>query len=134
NRLRGHYERNGSGGVLQRREVKLRVPEATGTLTDGGEAVLVVRPEHVSVLTPAEPADGRENRLEGTVVDVSYLGSSRKVEVRLADGHTLVAREQPERWRPVSHGERVSVCFSCREAVLLPYSAGDMADARALAP
>jgi putative spermidine/putrescine transport system ATP-binding protein len=134
NRLRGHFARNGSGGILQRREVKLRVPEATGRLADGSEAVLVVRPEHVSVLASADAADGRENRLEGTVVDVMYLGSSRKVEVRLADGHTVVAREQPERWRPIAHGDRVEVCFSCRESVLLPYAEDDMADARALAP
>jgi putative spermidine/putrescine transport system ATP-binding protein len=134
NRLRGYYERNGSGGILRQREIKLRVPEATGKLTDGGEAVLVVRPEHVSVLEPAEGSDRHENRLDGTVVDVMYLGSSRKVEVRLPDGHTVIAREQPERWRPVAHGDRVNVCFSCRESVLLPYSADDMADARALAP
>jgi putative spermidine/putrescine transport system ATP-binding protein len=134
NRLRGHYERNGSGGILRRQEVKLRVPEATGRLSTGSEAVLVVRPEHVSVLASAEPPDGRENRLEGTVVDVMYLGSSRKVEVRLPDGHTVIAREQPERWRPVAHGDRVTVGFSCRESVLLPYSPDDMADARALAP
>jgi putative spermidine/putrescine transport system ATP-binding protein len=133
NRLRGHYHRNGTGGVLQRREVNFRVPDADRQLADGAEAVLVVRPEHVSVLEPSESADGHENRLEGTVVDVLYLGSSRKVEVRLPDGHTLVAREQAGRWRPVAHGDRVAVSLCCRESVLLPYSADEMADVRALA-
>jgi putative spermidine/putrescine transport system ATP-binding protein len=133
NRLRGLYHRNGSRGVLRRRDVALRVSEAAKGVADGEEAVLVVRPERVSVFDPAEAGDAEENRLDGVVVDVLDLGSSRKVEVRLSDGHTLFAREQPGRWRPVAHGDRVAVTFSCRDAVLLPYSENELADVRALA-
>jgi putative spermidine/putrescine transport system ATP-binding protein len=133
NRLRGQYRANGSGGILECHETRLRVADRRPAVPDGADAVLVVRPEHIQVRHVGAETGVDVNCLEGTVVDVLYLGSSRKVEVRLANGHALVAREQAGRWQPVAHGDRVAVSFSCSAPVLLPYSAQDMEDVSALA-
>jgi putative spermidine/putrescine transport system ATP-binding protein len=132
NRLRGSYSPNGRGGILERRDVKLRVPTAEAAVSSGSEAVLVVRPEHLVVHCAGTEAEPRENRLEGKVCNVIYLGSTRKVEVELPDGHVLFAREQAGRWQPVEHGDRVAVSFSADDSVLLPFSAQELADVRAL--
>src|SRR5919197_6034910 len=49
NRLRGQYRANGSGGILECHETRLRVADRRQAVPDGADAVLVVRPEHIQV-------------------------------------------------------------------------------------
>ena len=88
------------------------------TFPSGTNVVVAVRPERVK-LTPAGSGSAS---LRGTVVDVIYLGTSRKVVVRLADGQqgvALVAAETLE-GSGIAPSQAVSLSWSAAHARAFP--------------
>jgi putative spermidine/putrescine transport system ATP-binding protein len=122
NMLRGRLERDGDGTWLQRGEWRWRVdPTVAGArgLHDGDSAALVVRPEHLRVIALDAPRSDA-NRVEATVTEVLYLGSTRKIELKLPDGLAAVVREPAATagdWRP---GDRIRLEWSMDRAVVVP--------------
>ncbi len=83
----------------------------------GERATLVVRPEHMRISsTSADPAD---NRVAGRVSDLAYLGSHRRVGVRLEDGTRVVLEEPADPSRGVEYGEEVVVGWRAEHGVLV---------------
>ena len=67
-----------------------RVPEEA--LRDApGDVRIGVRPEKVRVLPASETSDGADNRIDGTVKDVSYIGVSTQYIIHTPTGEELVA-------------------------------------------
>jgi putative spermidine/putrescine transport system ATP-binding protein len=93
--------------------------DAAADHSGGGRGALLVRPERV-VLRPdgARTAPG-ENVLRGTVRQVVYLGSSRRVEVRLEHGGTALAREQAGMHTSVQPGDCVQVTWPSASGVVV---------------
>jgi putative spermidine/putrescine transport system ATP-binding protein len=122
NMLRGRLERDGDGTWLLRGEWRWRVdPRVAGArgLHDGEPAALVVRPEHLRVIALDAPRTDA-NRVEATVTEVLYLGSTRKIELKLPDGLAAVVREPAATagdWRP---GDRIRLEWSVERAVVVP--------------
>src|SRR3982074_1828713 len=63
----------GSGGTF-------RVARGTSAATQGGRAVLLIRPEDISVTTTAERAESQDV-LAGTIRDISYHGDTFRLDV-----------------------------------------------------
>jgi putative spermidine/putrescine transport system ATP-binding protein len=122
NMLRGRLERDGDGTWLQRGEWRWRVdPTVAGAsgLHDGSPAALVVRPEHLRV-TALDAPRSEANRVDATVTEVLYLGSTRKIELKLPDGLATVVREPAATagdWRP---GDKIRLEWSVDRAVVVP--------------
>ena len=122
NMLRGRLERDGGGTWLQRGAWRWRVdPSVAGArgLHDGAAAALVVRPEHLRVMALDAPRTDA-NTVEATVTEVLYLGSTRKIELKLPDGQAAVVREPAATagdWRP---GDQIRLEWSVERAVVVP--------------
>ena len=84
------------------------------SLPVGSKSVLVVRPERLRLYELAEPAPVDANSVPVDIVDVVYLGSARKVGVRLPDGNLGLVREQA--------GESTSLCVG--DSAQLVWAAG----------
>jgi putative spermidine/putrescine transport system ATP-binding protein len=127
NMLRGRLERDADGTWLKRGVWRWRVdPAVAGAvgLSDGEPAALVVRPEHLRVLALDAPQTSA-NRIEATVTEILYLGSTRKIELTLPDGLAAVVREPAATagdWRP---GDQVRLEWSMDHAVVVPDPALD---------
>ncbi|HEX2316384.1 MAG TPA: ABC transporter ATP-binding protein [Thermomonospora sp.] len=90
----------------------------TGSLT--GAAALVIRPERLAVAEAgARPEPGR-NALPATVVREIYLGSARKLELRLPDGGEALVREPAGGVSAARPGDEVTLTWRVEDAVLLP--------------
>jgi spermidine/putrescine ABC transporter ATP-binding subunit len=66
-------------------KVTVRVRE---DIRAGARVTLMIRPERVLIGTEASTAP---NRLRGVVVDVTYTGDSKKLQVRVSDSETISA-------------------------------------------
>jgi len=126
NLLRGRLEHEDGAAWLVRGSSRWRVDpalaEAQGVVADG-PAALVVRPEHLHVVALDSSPDGR-NAIEAAVTEVLYLGSSRKIELAMPDGHAMVVRESAGAsgdWRP---GDRVRLEWSVDRGVVVPDPSG----------
>jgi putative spermidine/putrescine transport system ATP-binding protein len=119
NRVSGVYHRDPMASRLTRASMALPAPTHPH-LNHGSPAVLVIRPEHVHVGTPPERSDAAAEALAGEVSEILYLGGTRRVEVRLANDLTLVARQQAGTWKPIAVGDRVALTYDPKQAVLLP--------------
>jgi len=95
--------------------------EATrGELPDARDVAVVVRPERVS-LHPDGPPPATANAVSGRVVQHIYFGNSRKVEVRLDDGATVLVRESASAAvTPVHADDHVWLTFRPEDAAVLP--------------
>ena len=89
----------------------VRAPKNLGDIGTAG--AIGVRPEKLMLLEPGQESKG--NRLDGTVVDTSYLGVLTQYTVEGADGLRLLVSEQnvdrttrSDTWRP---GERVALTW-----------------------
>jgi putative spermidine/putrescine transport system ATP-binding protein len=89
------------------------------TVGDGASGALVVRPERFSIRREGQAPAPDDNVLSGTVRQVIYLGSARKVEVDLPFGKVLVVRETVSAGDPVQPGQTVEVFWSPRDSVLV---------------
>lgn len=71
----------------------IALPEAS--LQTGDRATLIVRPEKVRI-SRDEPQE-QDNRVQGTVEDIAYLGNLSTFHVRLASGELIKAQTANER-------------------------------------
>src|SRR6185503_8443109 len=122
NILKGQFTTDGSGGWLVRGESRWRVSPAASKragLDDGAAGALVVRPERIR-LTDRDGAAPGVNAVAATVTEVLFLGSIRRYDVVLPDGHHAVVRVQAgteERaWQPA---DQVTVTWPVDDAVLV---------------
>lgn len=80
-------------------------------LAEAAAAAITVRPERMRILPDGVvPADGH-NHVNGTVTEIIYIGSSRKVGVALPDGSRIHVREQSGDQSQVHGGANVKVCW-----------------------
>jgi putative spermidine/putrescine transport system ATP-binding protein len=117
NCFRGRYRRDGGHGVVVGERLELRGP-AVNT-AEGDDAVLVVRPERVSIRREGVNPSNGANILQGTVKQVIYLGAARKTEVILSDGRELVVRESASVGEGAETGQQVEAFWDPRDSVLL---------------
>lgn len=86
-----------------------------GSLEKGGEAVIVLRPEDIS-LTPLPGA----NELEGVVELSMFLGSNKQLRVSL-DGERIVTYVDPE--LTIREGTRIKVYVKPEDVIVYPREA-----------
>lgn len=109
----------------------LRAERAPGEQV-GDEAAIVVRPERLRILgRDGIPVDG-DNAVSATVTDVVYLGSSRKLVLRLVNGDACVVRETAGQHSAAAPGEDVTVTWPVSAGVMVPASRRDLAAAAEL--
>ncbi|MFI7135098.1 ABC transporter ATP-binding protein [Nonomuraea sp. NPDC050153] len=112
--LRGDVTPDGIG-------VCARLLRAPGELSEKAGA-LVVRPERLSVREAGFSPGSGWNALPATVTGEIYLGSSRKLELRLPDGSSALVREQAGSLSDARGGEEVTLTWRVADSVLLPDS------------
>ncbi|MER6948535.1 ABC transporter ATP-binding protein [Nonomuraea sp. NPDC000554] len=110
--LRGDVSAGGLG-------VCARLVKAPGSL-DGGPGALVVRPERLTVRQAEHEAQDGWNALPATVTGEIYLGSSRKLELKLPDGSPALVREQAGSLSDARRGDEVTLTWRVTDSVLLP--------------
>jgi putative spermidine/putrescine transport system ATP-binding protein len=106
-------------------DVVLRAPSAPG-LAHGDAAVVVVRPESMRLLAASTDLPADHNRVQGSIAQLIYLGSYRKVLVTLRSGQTVVVREQAHDGGVASDGS-VLVAWRVDDSVLLANPQGPAA-------
>lgn len=90
-----------------------------GEAARGADVAVVVRPERIRIVAGDErPA--AVNAVPGSVTQHIYFGSSRKVEVSLDDGSTVLVRESAADITPVAPGQRIWLTFAPDNATVLP--------------
>jgi putative spermidine/putrescine transport system ATP-binding protein len=117
----GRYRRDGNFGIVASEQLELRGPAVTDTANQ--DAVLVVRPERVSIRREGVTPTASANVLQGTVKQVIYLGSARKTEVVLSDGRELVVREPAGVGESPESGQPVEAFWDPEHSVMLTGSA-----------
>jgi putative spermidine/putrescine transport system ATP-binding protein len=113
----GRVEHRGDTHSLVGDGYDLRACDAN--VPHGSSGVLVVRPERFTVRRNGNRPGDNHNVLRGRVRQVIYLGSSRKIEVDLPDGRSLVVREPVSAGDPVSSGDEVEVFWAPEDSVLV---------------
>ncbi len=111
-------------GTVVRAGDPLEVATAIGTLHSsrpsrvpaGAPAVVLVRPEHVSVSAAAAEPQG--DRFPGTVTGVTYLGASTHVGVRVGDQHLRAIAADAAVIPPA--GSPCLVSWSAADSLVLP--------------
>lgn len=118
-------------GAFDRLGASLRLA-STAVSTSG--SALLIRPEHLALHPRDGGAPAGYNCLPGTVRELVYLGSTRRVEVVLDDGQHVVARTPivPGGGGPIP-GDPVVVGWDPECGVLLADPAGTQALAEAVA-
>ena len=112
----GTLGRSGRDRVLVVDHHELVVSESA--LADGEPAAIVVRPDHVAVVRDGAVASGH-NVLAGTVREVIYLGTARKLEVEMPDGRTMIVREPADVPAAVTRGDDVRLSWDPHSAALV---------------
>ncbi len=119
NFLRGKIA-SASGG-----QVEIHMPGFAATANGNGiaaqagqAAVAALRPEKIRLAAPAAAAETAPCQVSGRVADITYLGSSVEVEVRLADGETLLATV-PAGQRSFTEGEAIVASWAPDAAILV---------------
>jgi len=96
-----------------------RVPLPPAAEADAiAQPAIMIRPERLAVGPPDPGADG-EAQLHGRIRQVVYLGSSRRIEIQLTDGRTLIAREVSAHDSRLNEGDGVRVTWRLADSVLL---------------
>lgn len=119
NFLRGKISATGGG------QVEIEVPgfvtsaDANGIAAQAGQAaVAALRPEKIRLTPPAVGTTAAPCRVRGHVGDITYLGSSIEVEIRLAGGETLLATV-PAGQRSFTPGEAIVASWAPDAAILV---------------
>jgi putrescine transport system ATP-binding protein len=99
---------------------RLRVSSKAAAAT-GERVAVAVRPEKVRITT-ASPAQAHENRMQGVVESIGYLGDVSVYSVRLSDGSLVRAAltntaRLPE--RPIRREDRVWLSWAAEAALVL---------------
>ena len=118
--LRGAAEAAGNDTILTIGEQKVM---ARGRRPAGETPVVLLRPEKLTLVDGASPAEAGLNRLSGTVREAIYLGSGSKYEVELADGTAAIVRS-PLGAPEFTIGQRADIVFAPHAATLLADDAG----------
>jgi len=84
----------------------------------GQAAVAALRPEKIRLAAPAIGLEAVSCAVRGRVGDIAYLGSSIEVEVRLADGETLLATV-PAGQRSFAEGEEIVASWAPDAAIIV---------------
>ncbi|MFE3454768.1 ABC transporter ATP-binding protein [Nonomuraea sp. NPDC059194] len=118
--LRGPVSDQGIGVCARNLRVQGDLSDISGAGGIGGrDGALVVRPERLAVRKPGHEAEAGWNALPGTVTGEIYLGSSRKLELRLPDGSPALVREQAGGLSEARVGDEVTLTWRVADAVLL---------------
>jgi putative spermidine/putrescine transport system ATP-binding protein len=126
NILRGIAHTDGDDHILVTSCGTFRAPRARN-LDRIKDAAISVRPERMRVLPTSQTCDDA-NRVTARVSQIIYVGSSRKVEVKLPDGSLMQVREQPRDQIDVEEGAEVAVCWPSTASNLLPVEQGGRGD------
>jgi ABC-type Fe3+/spermidine/putrescine transport system ATPase subunit len=112
------------GEIVERRDGHVRVRVGDHVLTAVGpaaaepparEVTLAIRPESVRLDTA--PADAPDNRLDGSVVEATFLGNIVDYQI---DAGGLVLRVQADRHVVREVGSRVRLTIPIEECVAMP--------------
>jgi spermidine/putrescine ABC transporter ATP-binding subunit len=101
---------------------KIRVARGTSAAALGARAVLLIRPEDISVTTTAERAESQDV-LAGTIKDISYHGDTFKLDVAVGTD-VLKVKVARERGAGMEHGDRVFLTWRSGVVRLLPAADG----------
>ncbi len=92
--------------------------EIEGHQPNDTRVALVIRPERLLVAAETSELGGRENRLQGTISEVIYLGSRRRLVVQGASGVFLVDESASGRRQEI--GDFVWVAWGRGDGCLVP--------------
>ena len=95
-----------------------RLTAGRGAQPTGTAVAVVVRPERIRI-EPDGPRPGSNNAVPGRILQHIYFGNSRKVEVRLDDGTTVLVRESAGALSPGNADDRVWLTFDPNDAAIL---------------
>jgi putative spermidine/putrescine transport system ATP-binding protein len=113
----GKVRHRGDSYALETDGYELRACDTA--VPDGASGALVVRPERFSVRRNGDRPPADHNVLSGTIKQVIYLGSARKIEVDLPGGKTIVVREPVSAGDPVASGDPIEVYWDAEDSVLV---------------
>ena len=94
----------------------LRV-QANPDVAVGSRGAVVVRPERLAISMDSVSAD--RNAVPAQVTDLVYLGSSRKLVLRLANGDPAIVRETAGQVSAAMPGDQVTLSWSIDDGVLV---------------
>jgi ABC-type Fe3+/spermidine/putrescine transport system ATPase subunit len=117
--------RNGRTAVIGVGENQIAATAAAGTI--GAAATVAIRPEAFSFAAPSGGAAAGENRLNGTVVDATFLGNIIDYMVDVGDGLTLRVQGERRVFRDV--GSEVVLTVPIEDCVIIPVEPDRLADA-----
>jgi ABC-type Fe3+/spermidine/putrescine transport system ATPase subunit len=103
---------------------KIRAAQGTSVAAPGSRAVVLIRPEDISVTATAERTAG-EDVVAGTIKDISYHGDTFKLDVALG-ADMLKVKVPRERGAGMEPGQKVFLSWRSSVVRLLP--AADRAD------
>jgi spermidine/putrescine ABC transporter ATP-binding subunit len=98
------------------------MPARAALASEGGPAVLLLRPEKLSVAPRGAAGEG----LAATVEDIVYVGDISRLTARLESGHAVTVKQANKAgtYRP-DRGDLVRVSWAREDAVLLPTGGAD---------
>jgi putative spermidine/putrescine transport system ATP-binding protein len=119
NFLRGKVASTGGGQVEIHMPGFAATANGNGIATQAGQAAIAaLRPEKVRLAAPTANAEAAPCQVSGRIGDITYLGSSIEVELRLADGETLLATV-PAGQRSFTEGEEIVASWAPDAAILV---------------
>lgn len=90
-------------------------------LRKGGEAILSVRPEYVTMLEEERLAEDDLNRVEGQVRFASYMGSLIRYKVATKNGEVFkIDVRNPREHKIVPEGRHVTLSFKPTATLAIP--------------
>jgi putative spermidine/putrescine transport system ATP-binding protein len=125
NIFQGQVQTGPAGARLSSEHFSLHLEETNGFRA--GKAALLVRPEHIYVVSSSLETGSLGNSLQATVTDVVYQGSHRKVRYTFhANGQKGMCMEYGDLATGVRLGETIAVTWDPRNAVLIPQLADEV--------
>ena len=123
NFLEGYISsKTNSNAVIELRE-GLKVQVVNGTVAEGKQAVLSVRPE---TLTVEKGAQKGSNSVQGKVERITFEGPNLRYEIRLVNEELIVAIKSSMTGEWLGMGEVVTVFFPVENTHVFPYPEGGL--------
>jgi spermidine/putrescine transport system ATP-binding protein len=112
-------ETTGSDAIMRIGDRDRIVVPTGGSVSQGAEVLVAVRPERVR-LHVGDPAANGGSRVAGRIDDVVYLGTLTQFRVSIATGATIVAhRLSDEETAGLGHGQAVTLTWDRDDASIL---------------
>ncbi len=93
---------------------------STKAVAAGEKAIVMLRPEQISLRRRDNPTGSEENMLPGTIEAITYLGEDIQFSVGLVDATAVVVRmKSSEHAKGFAPGQSVLACFDAKDAQLL---------------